>query len=145
MPILGLLFSSVGEARDGIASQPVSGEKKKQKQQTSLYLSVWRIIQGSPRREEDLWGRWGLACREGWGLGRCRKEALCACSRGWQAWRLVETNAVCIEKEELAGQEGGVLIPSAPQRGSGLGRLGSRGWGMRKGASGDTSLEQTPK
>lgn len=56
-------------------------------------------------------GRWGLAQREGWDLGRCRKGVLCACSGGWQVWRLVETSAICIEKEELAGQEGGALTP----------------------------------
>lgn len=39
-------------------------------------------------------------------------KGLCVpCSGGWHAWRLVETSAVCIEKEELAGQEGGVLTP----------------------------------
>ena len=70
--------------------------------------------------EGGLWGR-------GWGSGRFRKGAPCACTGGGcQSWRLLETSAVCIEKES-AGQEGGVLTPrflkcSPEHSGVGLGR-----------------------
>lgn len=80
-----------------------------------------------------------------WDLGRYGKGALGACPGGWQAWRLVETSAVRRKKEELAGQEGGILKCSPEGFGFGKTDTGKQRMGSEKGASGDTSLEQKPK
>lgn len=105
--------------------------EKKQKT-PSLYLSVGRKIQGSPSREEDLCGRLGLARREA-GIWVDMEKGLWVLALGvgklgdW--WRQV----LFAEKRRswLARRVGS---SSAPQRGSGLGRLtlGSRGWGVKK-------------
>lgn len=71
LPILDLLLSSVGESGDGMASQPVSGNK--QTKISLVPLSVGRIIQSIINQYKAVHqgrkicvGRWDLAWREGW-------------------------------------------------------------------------------
>lgn len=131
------LFSSVGESEDGITSQPVSGEKK---QHYSLFLSVGRIIEGG---SSVGWVGPGLEGRPGFGEIQERGSV---CLQWGLACLEVGGDKCCLHRERGAGWPGR-WGPYSEMYGLGLGRLvlGSRGWRMGKGSSGNTSLEQKPK